>query len=86
MVKMASTHIQTALNSFFNANKFAVVGASKDPSKFGNKVSFPSSPSDKLGLTSHSLTTSSHTLLARLGVEMVPSSFARRHADSPEGA
>lgn len=35
---MANAHITTALNSFFNANKFAVVGASKDPSKFGNKV------------------------------------------------
>ncbi|KAJ1028566.1 hypothetical protein NDA16_001732 [Ustilago loliicola] len=35
---MANAHINTALNSFFNANKFAVVGASKDPSKFGNKV------------------------------------------------
>lgn len=36
---MTNAHIQTALNGFFNANKFAVVGASKDPSKFGNKVS-----------------------------------------------
>ena len=44
---MANAHIQTALNGFFNANKFAVVGASKDPSKFGNKVSF--AVSDKLG-------------------------------------
>ncbi|GAC96184.1 hypothetical protein PHSY_003764 [Pseudozyma hubeiensis SY62] len=36
---MANAHINTALNSFFNASKYAVVGASKDPSKFGNKVS-----------------------------------------------
>lgn len=35
---MANAHIQTALNRFFDASKFAVVGASKDPSKFGNKV------------------------------------------------
>lgn len=35
---MANAHINTALNSFFSASKFAVVGASKDPSKFGNKV------------------------------------------------
>ncbi|KAJ9478164.1 CoA_binding domain-containing protein [Pseudozyma hubeiensis] len=35
---MANAHINTALNSFFSASKYAVVGASKDPSKFGNKV------------------------------------------------
>lgn len=35
---MANAHINTALNGFFGASKFAVVGASKDPSKFGNKV------------------------------------------------
>ncbi|SNX83098.1 uncharacterized protein MEPE_01804 [Melanopsichium pennsylvanicum] len=35
---MANAHIDAALNSFFKASKFAVVGASKDPSKFGNKV------------------------------------------------
>ncbi|CDS82208.1 uncharacterized protein SPSC_03028 [Sporisorium scitamineum] len=35
---MANAHINTALNSFFGATQYAVVGASKDPSKFGNKV------------------------------------------------
>ncbi|SPO21969.1 uncharacterized protein UTRI_01957_B [Ustilago trichophora] len=35
---MANAHINTALNNFFSASKYAVVGASKDPSKFGNKV------------------------------------------------
>ncbi|EST07727.1 CoA-binding [Kalmanozyma brasiliensis GHG001] len=35
---MANAHINTALNAFFGASKYAVVGASKDPSKFGNKV------------------------------------------------
>lgn len=35
---MANQHISTALGRFFDASKFAVVGASKDPSKYGNKV------------------------------------------------
>ncbi|GAC76743.1 hypothetical protein PANT_22c00185 [Moesziomyces antarcticus T-34] len=36
--KMANAHVQSALNRFFDASKFAVVGASKDATKFGNKV------------------------------------------------
>ncbi|PWZ00491.1 NAD(P)-binding protein [Testicularia cyperi] len=35
---VANAHVQAALGRFFEASKFAVVGASKDPSKFGNKV------------------------------------------------
>ncbi|EPQ28656.1 uncharacterized protein PFL1_03959 [Pseudozyma flocculosa PF-1] len=32
------SHVQTALGRFFESSSYAVVGASKDPSKFGNKV------------------------------------------------
>lgn len=30
--------VSNAMNRFFDSSRFAVVGASKDPSKFGNKV------------------------------------------------
>lgn len=54
---MANAHINTALNSFFGASKYAVVGASKDPSKFGNKVRSLQRRNSKAGKAACLLTT-----------------------------